>query len=187
MQAHQGRALVHPATRRLPILRLPELPAPLVVLPVSRYERRGGLGFGGAVGLGVALALLIAVVTIGHAIFSQAAGAASTVLIFAEIAACVTLSAVVLAVLGLLAYRGQLARYHLAERRLGLEQQARQVYAVRAQVISDTTQGVTSANASLPTSEAPKLEMPSDQAIPPVFATARRLWSVPRRPGGDAS
>jgi hypothetical protein len=104
---------------------------------MSGRQHHPGLGFGGAVGLGVALALLIAVITIGHAIFSQAAGAASTVLIFAEIAACVTLSAVVLAVLGLLAYRGQLARYHLAERRLGLEQQARQVYAVRAQVIKD--------------------------------------------------
>jgi hypothetical protein len=91
---------------------------------MSGRGHRGGLGFGGAVGLGIAAALLISVTTIGHAIFGQLKGAALLVLVFAEVAVCVILGAVALAVLGLLAYRGQLARYHLAERRVQIEQLA---------------------------------------------------------------
>jgi hypothetical protein len=96
--------------------------------------RRGGLGFGGAVGLGVALSLLIAVIAIGRAVARQLTEAVSVVIVFAEIAVCAILAAVALGVLGLLAYRGQLARLHLAERRITLEQLANG-QAVRAEVL----------------------------------------------------
>jgi hypothetical protein len=95
---------------------------------------RGGLGCGGAVGLGGGAALLVAVIAIGHAVWHQLTGAVSLVITFALVAVCVILGAVALGVLGLLAYRGQLARLHLAERRITLEQLARG-QAVRAEVL----------------------------------------------------
>lgn len=98
-----------------------------------RAQRRG-LGFGGAVGLGVAVSLLIAVIAIGRAVARQLTEAVSVVIVFAEIALCAVLACIALGVLGLLAYRGQLARLHLAERRISLEQLARG-QAVRAEVI----------------------------------------------------
>ena len=52
--------------------------------------------FGGAVGLGVAAALLVTVIAIGHAIFGQITEAARIMLIFLEVAVCVILAAVVL-------------------------------------------------------------------------------------------
>jgi hypothetical protein len=106
---------------------------------MSGRGHRSGIGFGGAVGLGVALALVVGVIAIGHAIFRQLTGAAAVVVVFAEVAACVILGGVVLGVVGLLAYRGQLARLEIAERRLGLEQHAREVYAVRAEVLEGDT------------------------------------------------
>jgi hypothetical protein len=91
--------------------------------------RRRGLGFGGAVGLGVAVALIIAVIAIGRALAAQLEGAARTIIIFGEVTICAVLGAVALAALGLLAYGGMLGRIKIAERRLGLEQLARQVSA----------------------------------------------------------
>ena len=90
------------------------------------YGRRGGLGFGGAVGLGVAVALLIAVIAVGRVLVGQLEGAMRVVIVFAEIAVCVVLGGVVLAMLGLLLYGGQLGRIKLAERRIGLEVLARE-------------------------------------------------------------
>lgn len=100
---------------------------------MSRHSGRG-LGFGGAVGLGVAVSLLIAVIAIGRAVARQLAEAVSVVIVFAEIAVCAILAAVALGVLGLLAYRGQLARLHVAERRVQVEQLARG-QAIRAEVL----------------------------------------------------
>ena len=132
-------------------------------------SRRGGLGCGGAVGLGGAAALLIGVIAIGHAIFGQIKGAASTVLVFAEVAVCVILASVALGMLGLLAYRGQLARLHLAERRAQLEQLARQAApTVRAEMLEGGAEavphGVTRRDASLPRSPSRELNSPVIQA-----------------------
>jgi hypothetical protein len=102
---------------------------------MSAHGHRGGLGFGGAIGLGAAAALLVIVIAIGHAIFGQLTEAARVVLIFLEAATCTILGLVVLMLCGLLAYRGQLARYHLARERLALEAQARQLGTVRAEVL----------------------------------------------------
>ncbi|MGH3218962.1 MAG: hypothetical protein ACRDPY_09690 [Streptosporangiaceae bacterium] len=98
------------------------------------YERRGGLGFGAAVGLGVAAALLITVIAVGRALVGQLEGAMRIVIVFAEITVCVILGGVVLAALGLLVYGGQLGRLKLAERRIGLEVLAREQI-VRAEVL----------------------------------------------------
>jgi hypothetical protein len=86
-------------------------------MQVSGHHGRGALGFGGAVGVGVGVALLIAVIATGRALGRQLTGAMSVVIVFAEVAACTILGVITVAVLGLLAYRGQLARLHLAERR----------------------------------------------------------------------
>jgi hypothetical protein len=83
--------------------------------------RHDAPGFGGAtgrgVGGGIAVVLIITVVAIGRALSTQLEGAMRTVIVFAEVAVCTILGTVALGVLGLLAYRGQLARLHLAERR----------------------------------------------------------------------
>ena len=94
----------------------------------------GRLGFGGAVGLGAAVALLIAVIAVGRGVIRQLTGAVSLVITFAEVAVCVFLGGIVLAVLGLLVYGGQLGRLKLAERRIGLEVLARG-QTVRAEVL----------------------------------------------------
>jgi hypothetical protein len=98
-------------------------------------RHHGRLGFGGAVGLGVAVSLLIAVVVIGRALVHQLTAAVSLVIVFAEVAACVILAGVALAVLGVLVYGGQLGRLKLAERRIGLEVLARG-QAVHAEVLN---------------------------------------------------
>jgi len=82
----------------------------------------GGLGFGGAVGLGAAAVLIITVIAIGRTLARRLEGAASIVIVFATVTACVLLAGVAIGALGLLIYRGQLARLHLAERRAQLEQ-----------------------------------------------------------------
>lgn len=84
-----------------------------------------GLGFGGAVGLGVAVSLLIAVIAVGHAVWHQLTGAVSLVITFGLVAVCVMLGGIALGALGLLVYGGQLGRLKLAERRIGLEVLAR--------------------------------------------------------------
>ena len=84
----------------------------------------GGLGFGGAVGLGAAAVLIITVIAIGRTLARRLEGAASIVIVFATVTACVLLAGVAIAVLGLLIYRGQLARLHVAERRAQLEREA---------------------------------------------------------------
>jgi hypothetical protein len=89
---------------------------------MSGHDYRGGLGFGGAVGLGAAAVLIITVVAIGRALARQLTSAMSVVIVFAEVALCTVLGAAAIGVLGLLIYRGQLARLHLAERRAQLEQ-----------------------------------------------------------------
>ena len=88
----------------------------------GRGHRRGGLGFGGAVGLGIAATLLIAVIAVGRAVFRQLTGAVSVVIVFAEITLCLLLAAGAVAVVGLLLYRGQLAKLHLDERRADVAQ-----------------------------------------------------------------
>ena len=113
-------------------------------------RHRGGLGCGGAVGLGAAVALIIAVIAIGHALFRQLTGAVSLVITFAEVAVCVILGGIALGALGLLAYGGQLGRLKLAERRIGLEVLARG-QAVHAEVLRGDT-------ASLPGAERPAIE-----------------------------
>jgi len=94
------------------------------------------LGFGGAVGLGVAVSLLIAVVAIGRELVRQLTAAVSLVIVFAEVAMCVILAGVALAVLGVLVYGGQLGRLKLAERRIGLDQLARGQQAIQAEVLT---------------------------------------------------
>lgn len=106
---------------------------------MSGRGHHSGIGFGGAVGLGIAASTLITIIAIGHALGRQLTAAMSVVIVFAEVALCTLLGAVVLGALGLLAHRGQLARYDLAERRLTLEQHAREVYAVRAEVLEADT------------------------------------------------
>jgi hypothetical protein len=102
---------------------------------VSGRQHRPGLGFGGAVGLGVALALVLTVIAIGRALSAQLEGAMRTVIVFATVTVCTALAAAALAVVGLLAYRVQLARHDIAERGLAVKQQARQIYTVRAEVL----------------------------------------------------
>jgi hypothetical protein len=97
-------------------------------------DRRGCLGFGGAVGLGVAAALLIAVIAIGHAVWRQLTGAVSLTITFGLVATCVIFGGVALAVLGLLVYGGQVGRLKLAERRIGLEALASGQQTVRAEL-----------------------------------------------------
>jgi hypothetical protein len=139
---------------------------------MSRREHRSGIGFGGAVGLGVALALIVAVIAIGHAIFRQVAGAAAVVVVFATIAVCTVLAVVTLAAVGLLAKHGQLARLEVAERRLALEEHAREVYAVRAEVLE--------ADGDQHDPEAvPQAARPAILGKRPVSATGRRLKAVP--------
>jgi hypothetical protein len=119
------------------------------------------LGFGGTFGRGlgggVAIVLIITVIAIGRALARQLTGAMSVVITFAEVAVCTILGSITLAALGLLAYRAQLARYHLAERRLGLEQQAREVYAVRAEIL-ESDQLESGGRAALEGGEAEGLE-----------------------------
>jgi hypothetical protein len=153
---------------------------------MSGRGHRGGLGFGGAVGLGVAAALLIGVIAIGHAIFGQLKGAALVVLVFAEVAACVILGAVALGVLGLVAYRGQLARYHLAEQRLGLEQLARQLGTVRAEVISGG-EGHTEALEGDGEALSHKSARPAILGKRPITATSRHLEAVPEPSDTDGT
>ena len=133
--------------------------------------------FGGAVGLGVAAALLVTVIAIGHAIFGQITEAARIMLIFLEVAVCVILAAVVLTVIGLLGYRGQLARLQLAERRLTLEAQARQLSTVRAEVIPPGAE----AEALEGRAEAlrPSLERPAILGRRPKTVLGRHLEAVP--------
>jgi hypothetical protein len=126
----------------------------------SQTSRRGGLGFGGAVGLGIAAAILVTVIAALHVLAAQLEGAARIVLVFGEIALCVVLAAAAVAAAGFVLYRGQLARYHLAERRLGLEQLARQVGTVHAEVLEGD------AAAPVSGSDRPAIE-------------AKRPWTVP--------
>ena len=84
---------------------------------MSGRDYRGGLHFGGAVGLGAAAVLIITVIAIGRTLARRLEGAASIVIVFATITACVLLAGVAIAALGFLIYRGQLARLHVAERR----------------------------------------------------------------------
>ena len=94
------------------------------------------IGFGAAVGLGVAVALLITVIAVGRGVIRQLTGAASLVITFGEVALCVMLGGAAIAMLGLLAYGGQLGRIKLAERRIGLEVLGREQI-VRAEVLGD--------------------------------------------------
>lgn len=94
---------------------------------------RGPLGFGGAVGAGIAAVILIGALAIGHAVLGQLEGAARIVITFAEIALCVVLGAVVVGLLGGLAYGVQRARLDLAERREQLGGRT----VMRAEVITD--------------------------------------------------
>ena len=126
---------------------------------MSGNRHRGGLGFGGAVGLGAAVALLITVIAIGRTLAGQLEGAMRVVIVFAEVAVCTLLGGVVLAVLGLFAYRGQLARLHLAERRISLEQLA-SGQTVRAEVLEGA---------------APALE---GRERPALESGPRHLWAV---------
>lgn len=96
-------------------------------------------GFGHTVGLGVGAAILITVIAGLRVLAAQLEGAMHAVILVGTIALCVTLGAAALAVLGLVAYRAQLARYHLAERRIALEQLARQG-AVHVEVLGDQAQ-----------------------------------------------
>jgi hypothetical protein len=102
---------------------------------VNGRQHHRGLGFGGAVGLGLAAALLVTVLAIGRALSAQLEGAMRTVIVFATVTICTALAAAALAVVGLLAYRVQLARHDLAERGLAVKQQARQLYTVRTEVL----------------------------------------------------
>jgi hypothetical protein len=151
----------------------------------GRQHHRGGLGFGGAVGLGVALALLIGVIAIGHAIFGQITEAFRVVLIFLEVAACTVLTLVLLMLCGLLAYRGQLARYHLARERLALEAQARQLGTVRAEVIPSAA----AAEALEGRAEAlrPTLERPAILGRRPRAVIGRHLEAVPEPGDGEGA
>jgi hypothetical protein len=78
---------------------------------------RAPLGFGGAVGLGAAVALLVIVIAVGHAVLGQVEGAVRVVIVFAEIALCTLLAALAVAVLVALVFGAQFARQHLADRR----------------------------------------------------------------------
>jgi len=140
---------------------------------MSGREHRSGIGFGGAVGLGIAASILITVIAIGHALGRQLTAAMGVVIVFAEVALCTLLGAVVLGVLGLLAHRGQLARYDLAERRLSLERQAREVYAVRAEVLEDEH------DAEALERGRPRLPIPADLGKRPRTVLGRRLEAVP--------
>lgn len=100
---------------------------------MSAPAPRAPLGFGGAVGLGVAGAFLLGVAVIGHAVLGQLEGAARVVIVFAEIALCVILGAVVVGVVVGLVFGVQHARLHLAGRRAEIT--ARPV--MRAEVITD--------------------------------------------------
>jgi hypothetical protein len=111
---------------------------------VSGRTGRGGLGFGGAVGLGAATVLIITVVAIGHALARQLTSAMSVVIVFAEVALCTLLSAAALGVLGVLIYRGQLARLHIAERRAEVAERGRGA-SWRAEVLEDGAEDSTAA------------------------------------------
>jgi hypothetical protein len=140
---------------------------------MSGRQHRSGIGFGGAVGLGIAAALCIGILAVGHAIFRQLTGAAAVVVIFAAVVLCVLLTAAALAAVGLLAKHGQLARLEVAERRLTLEQHAREVYGpVRAEVLEGN-------QAEAPISQVPQ---PSRVAIlgkRAGYLPGRRLEAVP--------
>jgi len=146
-------------------------------------------GFGYAVGLGVGLAVLITVIAALHTLAAQLEGAMHVVIVFAEVAVCTILGAVVLGVLGLVAYRGQLARLHLAERRLGLEAQARELYAVRAEVVAPGA----GAEALEGGAEAEQLEGRHKSPTPailgkrPMTATSRHLEAVPDPGDGEGA
>jgi hypothetical protein len=144
---------------------------------MSGRGHHSGIGFGGAVGLGIAAALLITVIAIGHALGHQLTAAMGVVIVFAEVALCTLLAAAALAVVGLLAYRGQLARHDLAERRLGLEQLARKVYAVRAEVLEPGT-------AETPASQVPRPAILGKRGL---NLPARHLEAVPSDDQGGAS
>ncbi len=148
---------------------------------MSGRGHHSGIGFGGAVGLGVALALVVGVIAIGHAIFRQLTGAAAVVVVFAEVAACVILGGVVLGVVGLLAYRGQLARLEVAERRLGLEQRTREVYAVRAEVLEPGTEAEALERGR------PRFDTPAILGKRPRTVLGRHLEAVPDDDQGGAS
>jgi hypothetical protein len=102
-----------------------------------------GLGFGGmfgrGLGGGVAIVMIIAVIALGHALGHQLTHDMSLVLTFAMVALCTLLGGVVLVVLGWLAYRAQLARLTIAERRAELESGSR--WAARAEVEHEAVRG----------------------------------------------
>lgn len=116
--------------------------------------RRGYLlGFGGMVGLGVAVALIITVIAIGRDLGRQLTGAMAVVITFAEVAICTVLAVGAVFVVGLVLYRGQLARIHVAEKRIGLEQLVRGTETVRAEVL-----GAAPEVAALPQAETPAIQ-----------------------------
>jgi hypothetical protein len=153
-----------------------------------QYHRHSDIGFGGAVGLGLAVALLVTVIAIGHALAAQLEGAMRAVIVFATVAVCTVLAAATLAVVGLLAYRVQLARHHLAERSLAVKQQARQLYTVRAEVLKDDhAEALEGDAAEALEGERPTRPVASDQGGHRWDSPRARLWAVPRDDEGGAS
>jgi hypothetical protein len=125
--------------------------------------RRGYLlGFGGMVGLGVAVALIITVIAIGRDLGGQLTGAMSVVITFVEVAVCTALGVGAVFVVGLVVYRGQLARLHLAERQVQIEAQRQALgggqWTAHTEVIGCGTAG------ALPRSEVDGVLMPADRA-----------------------
>jgi hypothetical protein len=153
-----------------------------------RPTPRASLGFGGAVGIGAALALLVIVIAVGHAVLGQVEGAMRVVITFAEIAVCTVLGALALAALGVLAYGAQRARLDLAERRAEL---APPPTAMRAEVLADgaemaLSQALTSRNAHLPRSASETLAIQGKQPETVLGDNVVRLPSGIRR-GGDGA
>jgi hypothetical protein len=120
------------------------------------------------VGLGVAVALLVIVIAIGHAIFGQLTEAARVVLIFLEVAACAVLTLVVLMLVGLVLYRGQLARLHLAERRAEVAQLAERGASWRVEVLEGGAEGALgeSEGVEVPARVVPALPRADVSALP---------------------
>jgi hypothetical protein len=116
---------------------------------VSGRTGRGGLGFGGTVGLGAATVLIITVIAIGRALARQLEGAASVVIVFATVTICVVLAAAAIAALGVLIYRGQLARLHVAERRAEVAERGRAA-SWRAEVLESAAEDSDAAALELP-------------------------------------
>lgn len=140
--------------------------------------------FGHMLGLGVAASVIITVIAIGRTLAGPLEGGMRTVIVFAAVAICTILGGAVLATFGLLVYRGQLARLHLAERRLEVEAQARQLGAMHAEVLeADEHEALEGGG--------PRLEQFSRPAIlgkQPRHVLSRRLEAVPDPDGpGEAS